>query len=231
MSQMNSQDAIWKYFQNEAPESFLGSLSRLRFLLKSIIAPQIVLNIGVGAGILERLALDKGLDIYTMDPDTAAIEKMKQRLRMGDKARVGYGEKMPFPNAMFDVVVASEVLEHLSDDSIAATLQEIHRILKPGGIFKGTVPARENLSDQIVICPGCSMHFHRWGHQQSFTSQRMREVLGKVFQLKRVEERLFITYSVLNFSGCLIGTLKLIMFKLGRNGSNQNVYFEVCKRS
>lgn len=231
MNQLNQQDAIWDYFQNEAPEKFLGSLPRLRFLLKGIQSSHKVLNIGVGSGMFEKLALDKGIDIYAMDPVTTSIETLQQRLKMGDKAKVGYGEEIPFEDEMFDVVIASEVLEHLSDSSIAATLPEIRRILKPGGIFKGTVPARENLVDQMVVCPGCSKRFHRWGHEQSFTVDSMRERLSSVFHVERAEERLFVPYNILNFTGRLTGGLKMAMFKLGRNGSEQNVYFEARKRS
>lgn len=87
MNPLNKQDAIWDYFQNEAPEKFQGSLPRLRFLLKNISPSQKTLNIGVGSGMFEQLALDQGLDIYAMDPVATSIETLQQRLQMGDKAK------------------------------------------------------------------------------------------------------------------------------------------------
>lgn len=39
---------------------------------------------------------------------------------------------IPFPSGTFDVVVANHVMEHVADDRVAA--DEIHRVLKPGGI-------------------------------------------------------------------------------------------------
>lgn len=42
------------------------------------------------------------------------------------------------PDAAFDAVVAVEVLEHVEDD--ATFLREVHRVLKPGGIFLMTTP-------------------------------------------------------------------------------------------
>jgi SAM-dependent methyltransferase len=47
--------------------------------------------------------------------------------------------RLPFPDATFDVVITSEVLEHIQDD--VAAIAEMVRVLKPGGRFAATVPA------------------------------------------------------------------------------------------
>lgn len=229
MTELNRQDAIWDYFQNQAPESFEGSYPRIRFLLRSIPAGARVLNIGVGSGIFEQLALQAGIDVYALDPVPKSIENLRTSLNMGEKAQTGYGEAIPFDDDMFDIVVASEVLEHLSPDDMMATLTEIRRILKPGGLFKGTVPARENLAEQIVVCPDCSKVFHRWGHMQSFTTESMQQSLASVFSSAMANEKLFVSFKSLNNVGRLVGAVKLIAHKLGRHGSNQNVYFEAIK--
>lgn len=48
------------------------------------------------------------------------------------------GKKMPFDDSTFDVVISTEVLEHVSDPD--AYLTEVKRVLKPGGMFFFTVP-------------------------------------------------------------------------------------------
>lgn len=48
------------------------------------------------------------------------------------------GKKMPFDDTSFDVVISTEVLEHVSDPD--AYLAEVKRVLKPGGMFFFTVP-------------------------------------------------------------------------------------------
>ncbi|UTN04607.1 class I SAM-dependent methyltransferase [Flavobacterium bizetiae] len=48
------------------------------------------------------------------------------------------GKIMPFIDASFDVVISTEVLEHVSDPD--AYLAEVKRVLKPGGMFFFTVP-------------------------------------------------------------------------------------------
>lgn len=40
-------------------------------------------------------------------------------------------EKTEFPNDYFDLIIANHILEHVSNDTVA--IQEVHRILKPGG--------------------------------------------------------------------------------------------------
>lgn len=45
---------------------------------------------------------------------------------------------LPFPDAMFDGVILSEILEHINDD--VRGLREVWRVLKPGGVCAITVP-------------------------------------------------------------------------------------------
>ena len=51
----------------------------------------------------------------------------------------GSAYSLPFPNNSFDLVICSEVLEHLHEYNDA--IKEIHRVLKPGGKFYASVPA------------------------------------------------------------------------------------------
>jgi len=59
--------------------------------------------------------------------------------------RVYDGERLPFDDHSFDCVVSFEVLEHTRDDR--AALAEIARVLKPGGLFCGSVPNKYYLME------------------------------------------------------------------------------------
>lgn len=48
---------------------------------------------------------------------------------------------LPFRGASFDVVTLLAVLEHLAPPSLNALIREVHRALKPGGVFIMTTPA------------------------------------------------------------------------------------------
>jgi SAM-dependent methyltransferase len=47
-------------------------------------------------------------------------------------------ERLPFPDASVDAVASFQTIEHVGD--VAATLSDIRRILKPGGVFFAQVP-------------------------------------------------------------------------------------------
>jgi len=223
------QDLIWDYFQNEAPESFEGSRARLRHLVQKLNRSQVVLNIGCGSGIFEKLALAQEVDIYSLDPSERSIQHLRETLRLGDKARVGYIQGLPFSDSHFDVVVVTEVLEHLSTSVMTAGLAEIRRVLNHGGRILGTVPSRENLKEQMVVCPCCGNRFHKWGHEQSFDPEKMQRILAGYFEAIRIVERPFISWAALNWKGKAAALVKWILWRFRVHGSNENLVFEGVK--
>ncbi len=54
-------------------------------------------------------------------------------------ASAGDATRLPFADNTFDRIIASEVLEHVPDDQGA--LDELMRVLRPGGVIAATVPA------------------------------------------------------------------------------------------
>ena len=223
------QDLIWDYYQNESPETFAGSRARLQILLSRIEPSQVALNIGCGSGIFENLALAKKIDIYSLDPSERSIGRLREALHLGEKAKVGYIQQMPFPDSYFDVVVVSEVLEHLTPAVTESGLEEIRRVLKPGGRILGTVPSREDLRAQMAVCPSCGKKFHRWGHEQRFDPETMECLLGNHFSAVRVVERPIIPWSILNWKGKYVGMVQTLLWKLGNHGANENLVFEGSK--
>jgi SAM-dependent methyltransferase len=222
---MTKQDAIWDYFQNEGVDRFAGSTARLRYLASLIRCSGKVLNIGVGDGTFEVEATARGLTVFSLDPNAKSIDRLQQLYGFGDRARVGYSQAIPFPDGVFDTVVVSEVLEHLSDEVLAASLREIARVLKAGGQLIGTVPSREHLTEVTVVCPNCSHRFHRWGHLQSFDAARIRIFLSAYFSEIQVWERPFITFSILNWKGKLQGLTRLLLNFCGVHGEQENLVF------
>jgi SAM-dependent methyltransferase len=64
-------------------------------------------------------------------------------------------EHLTFPDASFDIVITSDVMEHVRQDALAHA--EIRRVLKPGGVYLFTVPhmrhTRETLQRVVVHDP------------------------------------------------------------------------------
>lgn len=221
------QTKIWDYFQNEGVDSFAQSQGRLEFLVRQLRPGIRALNIGVGNGALERMAVRKGVDIWSLDPSDHAIEKLRQDLSLGEKTQVGVCQAMPFPDEHFDVVVMSEVLEHLDDEVFVATLAEVKRVLRPGGRFIGTVPAREKLEDSMVVCPHCGTRFHRWGHHRSFSVDTLTIALRQYFLVDLVCEKFFIDWESVGWWRKLQGLIKRLLSwrGVGTYGSCRNIFF------
>ena len=222
-----NQDVIWDHFQNEGVDSFARANPRLEYIVRKLKAGERALNIGVGSGALERLASSKGVDIWTLDPSERAIANLRERLPVGDHAKQGYSQSMPFPDGHFEAVIMSEVLEHLDEDVRQQTLDEVHRVLKAGGRFLGTVPAREQLDANAVVCPHCEHHFHRWGHQKAFDIASVTQMLQRLFKPELVEERFFNEWDSAGWGRRLTGLLKKFLSwrGLGTYGVSRSVFF------
>ncbi len=180
------QQRVWSHFQNEARDSFARSRGRLDYIARQIRRirpfPLCVLNVGIGEGYLEDGLLKMGQRVFVLDLDPRSVERMNTR---GVQAHVGRIEQMPFEAAAFDVVITSEVLEHLSEEEGRQALIEVRRVLRPNGVYVGTVPCGEDLQSSMCICPHCGLYFHRWGHQRSFTPESLKRELSSGFEVLR----------------------------------------------
>jgi SAM-dependent methyltransferase len=208
---------IWGYYQNSCPESFAGARPRLDYLLKLIgrrsnSARPRLLNIGAGAGYLEQAALARGWEVQALDPDAETVARLQG---LGVPAQCGRVEALPFATGSFDFVVASEVLEHLTEAQRRTGIQEMARVLKGGGWLIGTVPYREDLSQGIVACPRCGEVFHRWGHQTSFDPPRLRADLVQAFPEVRTRVTAYLSFRDRSFHR-LLSTLARYLLALLR---------------
>lgn len=221
------QKRIWDYFQNEGVSSFDQAAGRLSYLVRFLAPGSRVLNVGVGNGALEEFACRKGVEIWSLDPSEQAIDRLKQKLPLGDRAVAGIGQAMPFPDSHFDAVVMSEVLEHLEPDVFTATIMQVVRVLKPGGRLIATVPARETLLDSMVVCPACGTKFHRWGHTRSFTVESFVALMGGRFIVEQADEHHFVEWETVGLSGKLKGLLKQFLSwrGIGTYGAYRNILF------
>lgn len=222
------QEKIWAFHQLKVQDEdsiFSSSSERYDFLAARIDNGARVLNIGVGRGGLEERLQARGIAVFSLDPTAAAVERLRKRLDLGEQAQVGYSQDIPFEDNHFDVVVMSEVLEHLDDKTQRQTLVELTRVLAPKGQFIGTVPAEENLAASLCVCPCCGEQFHRWGHVRSYTSAMLKALLSEHFSQTQVERHYFAEVANLNWKGRLARWLKLAQLRLGSTGANESFFF------
>lgn len=109
-----------------------------------------VLDLGAGGGRHAFAALRRGVVVVALDSSAAALKDVLAVVgAMIDAGEAttdacagavnGDALDLPFPDASFDHVVVSEVLEHVWDDERA--LVEIARVVRPGGRVAVTVPS------------------------------------------------------------------------------------------
>ena len=96
-------------------------------------------------------------------------------------------EKIPsaLPDGYFDLVIVTEVLEHIAPDQLGAVLGEINRVTSQGGKVFITTPYQEDLQRDKTICPDCGCIFHRWQHMTSWSIDEVADKLGEFGFSKR----------------------------------------------
>jgi SAM-dependent methyltransferase len=116
---------------------------RRAFLLGGATAGQRALDLGCGTGDFTAELARAGVDAVGADIAHAAITRAS-RLHPGvDFQVVPLDGPLPFEDGAFELVWASEVIEHVADT--AAWLSEIRRVLVPGGRLALTTPSHGRL--------------------------------------------------------------------------------------
>lgn len=180
----------WKYHQTENRDHLKNASRRLRFVANEIgrlSDVKKVLDIGFGDGHLLGLLSNK-YDVYGIDFVEENVTMTRGSLGLGEHIKFGNILNIPFADNSFDLVTATEILEHLSQDDLLKSLTEVRRILKSNGYLLITVPYNENLQEKMTCCPHCGTTFHVWGHQQSFNDDNLQKKLGEGFHVMTVKK-------------------------------------------
>jgi predicted SAM-dependent methyltransferase len=79
----------------------------------------------------------------------------------------------PFKSSSFSVIYSEHMLEHIYIDKVPSVLKEIHRVLKPNGLFRVTVPDLEIHARNYVeknsefFKPIVDKYMARWDKQKN----------------------------------------------------------------
>ena len=135
-----------------------------------------VLDLGCGFGRHAFEAARRGASVVALDAGPEEVAQVRgtfaAMIEMGEipadhpaTAVQGDALSLPFDDGTFDRVIASEVLEHIPDDS--AAMRELARVLRPGGSMAVTVPrcgpevVNWALSDEYHDTPGGHVRIYR----------------------------------------------------------------------
>jgi SAM-dependent methyltransferase len=147
-----------------------------------------LLDLGCGAGRHAFEAYRRGARVVALDYDAAELKDV--HAMFGALAETegsmlpapawagcanGDATRLPFPDGVFDRVIAAEVLEHIPEDT--AAISELARVLRPGGTIAITVPAW--LAEQV--CWALSDEYHApfvpGGHVRIYSEPELRSKL------------------------------------------------------
>lgn len=98
-----------------------------------------VLDIGCSYGWMLEALRDKAGELNGVDMDLDALNQARKNYPQINFVHQT-AASLPFESAQFDVVILSEVIEHVGDENKRLVIDEAHRVLKEGGQFIFTCP-------------------------------------------------------------------------------------------
>lgn len=108
------------------------------------------LDIGFGSGNNLEFLANTGLSCYGVEISQSAIDITSHRLKkLNLKANLDLskGNILPYSDQFFDLVIAWHVLSYNDEESLSTSINEIIRVLKPGGRFLAAI----STYDQVMV--------------------------------------------------------------------------------
>jgi 2-polyprenyl-6-hydroxyphenyl methylase/3-demethylubiquinone-9 3-methyltransferase len=148
---------------------------RRSFLVGDLRARDRVLDLGSGAGDFTADIAGAGFEVVGVDVAEAAISRARSRHPELDFRVAPIDGPLPLEDGAFDLVWASEVIEHIADT--ARWLSEVRRVLRPGGRLLLTTPSHGRVR---VALGGVDRFSEPLGdHLHLYTRRSLRDVLDE----------------------------------------------------
>jgi ubiquinone/menaquinone biosynthesis C-methylase UbiE len=134
-----------------------------------------VLDIGTGAGYIAEHLAKHAKDVTSVDlVDERKVKENYTFVKVAD-------ESLPFKEGHFDIVISNHVVEHVGDQQ--QHIDEIIRVLKPGGIIYLATPNKNWITDPHYRVP-----LINWMPPR-LASRYLRTLKGKTWDIKPVNVR------------------------------------------
>jgi len=170
-----------------------------------------ILELGFGKGDLILDLIKEGFNVRGVDISQENVRTLQEKLKGKNvpSSNISYGDilKTSFPDEEFDIIIACEVLEHIT--SLDEAVKEMNRILKPQGTIIISVPYRQKI--KMEECIFCHRMTPRDGHIHSFSKKSTLRLFKKYnIEVQKMEIRC----SKRNLFPCFIDKLYIFPFSL-----------------
>ena len=161
-------ESVWAGLPDD-PEPWAWE-ERRALLLGELRPGERVLDLGCGAGRFVAALRQAGADAVGVELAEAALERARRNLPGADLRLLEPDGSIPLDHGAVDLVWCSEVLEHVAD--VAHLLQEVRRVLRPGGRLLVTVPFHGRVKGALIALARFEAHFDPQGQHLRFYTRR-----------------------------------------------------------
>lgn len=141
------------------------------------ITPEMkLLDLCCGSGQATRYLVERSAHVTGLDASPLSIRRAQHNVPQA-KFVEGWAEAMPFAEGQFDLVHTSAALHEMKPEQLRQILQEVYRVLKPGGVF--TLIDFHNPTNPLFI-PGLSLFLLLFETETAW--QLLRTDLGALLQ-------------------------------------------------
>ena len=134
-----------------------------------------VLDVGCGSGWFAKECAEVGARVWATDLSRKGVGGARDRYPTAGLFQVGDVYGLAFVDSSFDIVLLSEVLEHLED--LDGAVGEVARVLRPGGQLLVGVPYREKIVRHL--CVHCNQFTPANAHLHSFDEHSLGNLLRR----------------------------------------------------
>ena len=93
-----------------------------------------ILDLCCGSGQVTRFLVNFSENVTGLDASPLSIKRCQKNVPNATYIKA-FAENMPFADNLFDVVHTSAALHEMQSEQLRKIIQEVYRVLKPGGVF------------------------------------------------------------------------------------------------
>lgn len=150
--------------------------------IRTVLTPtDTVFELGCGTGTTALEIASCANRIIATDVSSEMVAIAREKAIAGRCPNVEFtvatGERLPFADGSFDAALALNVLHLLPDR--AQNLAEIHRILKPGGVFVSKTPCIGEMNILIRLAIPVARSLGKAPHVETFSAEKLEADIAK----------------------------------------------------